>query len=174
MAFGIVCTFLLLNLPRIVASSIEVYHSNLILHCIKNEVRYVPSMNYYKLDFFARFFMVVNSAINFLIYCAVSSSFQVRKYEIYFSNSLGYALCFRIIFWVVWTEWDTPLPKQESVNIAKNCKEILKVTVTQISNLYCNNFFLYHLTVSNPCCREREPSFFFTLFWLDHDTITGC
>ena len=81
LAFGIVCTFLLLNLPRIVASSIEVYHSNLILHCIKNEVRYVPSMNYYKLDFFARFFMVVNSAINFLIYCAVSSSFQVRKIQ---------------------------------------------------------------------------------------------
>jgi len=81
LAFGIVCTFLLLNLPRIVASSIEVYHSNLILHCIKNEVRYVPSMNYYKLDFFARFFMVVNSAINFLIYCAVSSSFQETFFD---------------------------------------------------------------------------------------------
>ena len=77
LAFGIVSTFLVLNSPRIVASSIEVYHSNVILNCIENSVRYVPSMNYYKLDFFARFFMVVNSAINFLIYCAVSTTFQV-------------------------------------------------------------------------------------------------
>ena len=77
LAFGIVSTFLVLNLPRIVASSIEVYHSNVILNCIEHNTRYVPTMNYYKLDFFARFFMVVNSAINFLIYCAVSTSFQV-------------------------------------------------------------------------------------------------
>ena len=84
MAFGIVSTFLVLNSPRIVASSIEVYHSNVILNCIENSVRYVPSMNYYKLDFFARFFMVVNSAINFLIYCAVSTTFQVIFFFFFF------------------------------------------------------------------------------------------
>ena len=74
----IVITFTLLNLPRIVASTLEVTNTNLIIYCVENELRYVPSLNFYKLDFFARLFMVVNSALNFIIYCAVSTPFQVK------------------------------------------------------------------------------------------------
>jgi hypothetical protein len=77
LAIGIVLTFGMLNLARIVASSHEVVNTNLIIHCVSNKVRYVPTMTFYKLDFVARMLMVVNSAINFIIYCAVSTPFQV-------------------------------------------------------------------------------------------------
>ena len=79
----IVITFTLLNLPRIVASTLEVTNTNLIIYCVENELRYVPSLNFYKLDFFARLFMVVNSALNFIIYCAVSTPFQVKFFFLY-------------------------------------------------------------------------------------------
>ena len=77
----IVVTFTVLNLPRIVASTLEVTNTNLIIFCVENEVRYVPSIDFYKLDFFARLFMVVNSALNFIIYCAVSTPFQVKHFR---------------------------------------------------------------------------------------------
>ena len=80
MALVIVVTFTVLNLPRIVASTLEVTNTNLIIFCVENEVRYVPSIDFYKLDFFARLFMVVNSALNFIIYCAVSTPFQVKQF----------------------------------------------------------------------------------------------
>ena len=50
---------------------------SLIITCIESGRQYIPSMEFYKLDSMARMFMVVNSSINFLIYCAVSSAFQV-------------------------------------------------------------------------------------------------
>lgn len=76
LAIGIVITFTILNFPRIVASTIEVSNTNLIIKCVENGARYVPSDSFYKLDFFARMFMVLNSAINFIIYCAVSTAFK--------------------------------------------------------------------------------------------------
>ena len=55
------------------------FDSSLIITCIESGRQYIPSMEFYKLDSMARMFMVVNSSINFLIYCAISSPFQVRN-----------------------------------------------------------------------------------------------
>ena len=77
MAISIITTFAVLNFPRFIATIIEVINTNLIIKCVENEVRYLPTIQFYRLDYFARMLMVLNSAINFLIYCAVSTPFKV-------------------------------------------------------------------------------------------------
>jgi hypothetical protein len=76
-AIAIVTSFVVLHLPRIMASTHEVLNTKLIITCIEAGRQYIPPIDFYKMDFIARMLMVVNSAINFLIYCAVSSPFQV-------------------------------------------------------------------------------------------------
>ena len=78
MAISIITSFAVLNFPRFIATMIEVFNTNLIIRCIENEVRYLPTIEFYRLDYFARMLMVLNSAINFLIYCAVSTPFKVN------------------------------------------------------------------------------------------------
>ena len=77
MAIAIVISFAVLNLPRIAISAKEVTNTNLIITCVESERKFVPSLQYYQIDIVARFFMMVNSAINFVIYSAVSHPFQV-------------------------------------------------------------------------------------------------
>ena len=77
MAISIITSFAVLNFPRFIATIIEVVNTNLIIKCVENEVRYLPTISFYRLDYFARMLMVLNSAINFLIYCAVSTPFKV-------------------------------------------------------------------------------------------------
>jgi len=76
MALAIIVTFAVLNLPRIIASTVEVINTNQIIHCV--EQNYVPHKEFYLLDFVARICMILNSATNFLVYCAISTPFQVR------------------------------------------------------------------------------------------------
>jgi len=76
MAISIITSFAVLNFPRFIATIIEVVNTNLIIKCVENEVRYLPTISFYRLDYFARMLMVLNSAINFLIYCAVSTPFK--------------------------------------------------------------------------------------------------
>ena len=83
MAIAIVISFAVLNLPRIAISAKEVTNTNLIINCIENQKRFFPSIQYYQIDIIARTFMMVNSAINFVIYSAVSHPFQVSKYTNY-------------------------------------------------------------------------------------------
>ena len=71
----------MLNLPRIVASGIEVLNTELITFCLENKVKYLPAIHFYKLDFMARALMLLNSGINIIIYCAVSSQFQVISFS---------------------------------------------------------------------------------------------
>ena len=78
MAIAIVISFAVLNLPRIAISAKEVTNTNLIINCIENKRKFFPSLQYYQIDIIARTFMMVNSAINFVIYSAVSHPFQVR------------------------------------------------------------------------------------------------
>ena len=78
-AIVIVSLFVISNMPRILAGAQEVTNTSLIIHCIENKAQYIPSMDFYKLDFVARLLMVVNSSINFLIYCAVSAPFKVNE-----------------------------------------------------------------------------------------------
>ena len=82
MAIAIVISFAVLNLPRIAISAKEVTNTNLIINCIENKRKFFPSLQYYQIDIIARTFMMVNSAINFVIYSAVSHPFQVR-FKIY-------------------------------------------------------------------------------------------
>ena len=79
MAIAIVMSFAVLNLPRIAISATEVTNTDLIITCIENNRKYIPSLLYYKIDIVARMFMMVNSAINFVIYCAASTQFQVNE-----------------------------------------------------------------------------------------------
>ena len=79
MAIAIVISFVVLNLPRIAISFKEVTNTNLILFCIENKTGFYNSVEYFQIDVVARMFMMVNSAINFVIYSAVSHPFQVKK-----------------------------------------------------------------------------------------------
>ena len=85
-AIAIVTSFVVLHLPRILASTHEVLNTQLIITCIEAGRQYIPPIDFYKVDFVARMLMVVNSAINFLIYCAVSSPFQVRRNHVYYNK----------------------------------------------------------------------------------------
>ena len=76
-AIAIVISFAVLNLPRIAISAKEVTNLNLIIRCIENNRTFIPSLEYYKIDIVSRVFMIATSAINFVIYSAVSRPFQV-------------------------------------------------------------------------------------------------
>lgn len=62
---------------RIALGTDEVLHTALIIRCIDNKVRYITSLTYFRVDSIARLFMVVNASVNFLVYCAGSTAFQV-------------------------------------------------------------------------------------------------
>ena len=79
MAFATIITFAVLNLPRIIASTIEVMNIHLIIHCVEQKHEYVPNKGFYLLDFVARILMILNSATNFLVYSAISTPFQVQR-----------------------------------------------------------------------------------------------
>lgn len=81
-AIVIVSLFVISNMPRILAGAQEVTNTHLIIHCIENKTQYIPSMDFYKLDFVARLLMVINSSINFLVYCAVSTPFKRAFYDL--------------------------------------------------------------------------------------------
>jgi hypothetical protein len=76
-AIAIVSTFVILHLPRIAASTHEFANTKLIIFCIEAGRQYIPTIDFYKVDSVARLLMVCNSAINFIIYCAVNPNFQV-------------------------------------------------------------------------------------------------
>ena len=86
MAIAIVISFAVLNLPRIAISTKEVTNTNLLVTCIENKKKFFPSLQYYQIDIVARTFMMVNSAINFVIYSAVSHPFQVRELKVSISS----------------------------------------------------------------------------------------
>ena len=72
-----VVTFATLNLPRIIASTVEISNTDLIIKCVENNVRYIHTLTFYKLDVIAHMLMILNSAVNVIVYCAVSTPFQV-------------------------------------------------------------------------------------------------
>lgn len=78
-SFITVVTFATLNLPRIIASTVEISNTDLIIKCVENHVRYIHTLTFYKLDVIAHMLMILNSAVNVIVYCAVSTPFQVRS-----------------------------------------------------------------------------------------------
>ena len=75
--FAIVGLFFCLNMPRFVLGSFEVSNTWLILRCLENKVKYLSPLTFYRWDCISRLLMVVNSSINFLIYCTGSDQFKV-------------------------------------------------------------------------------------------------
>ena len=75
--FAIVGIFLCLNMPRMLVGGYEVSDTWLILHCVDSDFEYMPSLTFYRWDTVSRLLMVVNSAINFLIYCTGNKQFKV-------------------------------------------------------------------------------------------------
>jgi len=92
-AIAIVGLFVVSNLPRIILGFQEAtFHANFaqikfpilqvmststIIECISIGAHFIPTLNFFLWDCVARFLMIVNSSVNFLVYCGGSSSFQV-------------------------------------------------------------------------------------------------
>ena len=79
----IVGIFFFLNLPRVFMGGYEVGKMHLVLHCAEYKEDYHPQMWYYKVDNICRFLMVLNSSINFLIYCIGNEQFKVWSQQCY-------------------------------------------------------------------------------------------
>ena len=77
-AIAIVTLFVVSNMPRILLGFEEVVNTKTIIDCIEKDVQYIPSLTFFKVDSVARLLMIVNSSVNFLVYCAGSTAFQVR------------------------------------------------------------------------------------------------
>ena len=81
--FAIVAIFFCFNLPRILVGGYEVSKTWQILHCVSSDAEYMPDLTFYRWDTISRLLMVINSSINFLIYCTGSEQFKVRYMFIY-------------------------------------------------------------------------------------------
>ena len=53
-------------------------------------MQYIPSLLFFQMDLVARLLMVVNASVNFLVYCAGSTAFQVT-----------FSICFNLV-----VHWD--------------------------------------------------------------------
>ena len=73
----IVGVFFILNIPRVFMGAYEVSKMYLVIHCAEYRTEYHPEMWYYRSDNVCRLFMVLNSSINFLIYCIGNDQFKV-------------------------------------------------------------------------------------------------
>ena len=81
LTFAIVTLFFLLNLPRIALGGYEVSNTWLILRCVAKGSKYLSTLTFYRWDTISRLLMVINSSINFLIYCAGSQQFKVTLHS---------------------------------------------------------------------------------------------
>ena len=79
MACAIVFTFITLNLPRIIATANEIRNLDIIIFCIEKKRDYIGSLLAFQFDLVARTCMIINSSVNFIIYCAMSSAFKVKQ-----------------------------------------------------------------------------------------------
>lgn len=81
-AILIVVTFVLLNMLRLILGFFEMSQMFTIIKCVSGNVKPMQSLAHYKADEIARFLMVLNCSVNFLIYCCFSKSFQASHYFI--------------------------------------------------------------------------------------------
>ena len=71
-----VLVFLILNTPRIILGVMEVSELRNVELCYEKDMDYNMPKQTYIFDFFARFLVIINSSVNFLIYCVVGSEFR--------------------------------------------------------------------------------------------------
>ena len=73
--------FLILNTPRIILGVIEVSQLQNVELCYETGQEYNLSKQDYICDIIARFLVILNSSVNFLIYCVVGTDFRTRLYS---------------------------------------------------------------------------------------------
>jgi len=83
---ALVLVFLVLNTPRLILGLIEVTQLPRVEACYEAGLDYYIKKETYILDLLARFLVIINSSVNFVIYCLVGSQFRtelstiVKKY----------------------------------------------------------------------------------------------
>jgi len=77
----LVMVFLILNTPRIILGVIEVTELSTVEQCYEHDLDYHVSKETYILDFIARFLVILNSSLNFVIYCLVGSEFRSKMFS---------------------------------------------------------------------------------------------
>ncbi len=77
LTFAIVAIFFCFNLPRMLVGGYEVLQTWLILHCVEIGYDYLPNLTFYEWDSVSRLLMVINSSVNFLVYCIGNQHFKV-------------------------------------------------------------------------------------------------
>ena len=81
MMMVMVLVFLLTNFIRVILGIQELLEYSNADWCYLHDYDHNPSMLIYIMDFTARFLVILNSSINFLIYCMVGSKFRGRLLE---------------------------------------------------------------------------------------------
>ena len=76
MMMVLVVFFLLLNSPRLVLGLIEVTQLSTVELCYQHGLDFHIHKITYLLDFTARFLVILNSSVNFIIYCVAGSQFR--------------------------------------------------------------------------------------------------
>ena len=78
---AIVFVFLILNIPRLILGIMEVVEMGTVELCYELGLDYEVGKHIYIMDFLARFLVILNSSVNFIIYCLVGSEFrdQLRR-----------------------------------------------------------------------------------------------
>ena len=74
----LVLVFLILNTPRLILGLIEVTEMNAVKKCFEQGKNYELTKETYILDFIARCLVILNSSVNFLIYCLAGSEFRSK------------------------------------------------------------------------------------------------
>ena len=82
MMMVLVLIFLILNCPRLVLGLIEVTQLYSVELCYHHHLDYHIKKETYLLDFAARFLVILNSSINFIIYCLAGSQFRHKLLHI--------------------------------------------------------------------------------------------
>ena len=82
MMMVLVLIFLILNCPRLVLGLIEVTQLYSVELCYHHHLDYHIKKETYLIDFAARFLVIINSSINFIIYCLAGSQFRHKLLEI--------------------------------------------------------------------------------------------
>ena len=77
----LVTVFLILNTPRLILGIVEVTQLSTVEQCYEQGLPYNISKQTYLLDFVARFLVILNSSINFIIYILGGSEFRSKLCE---------------------------------------------------------------------------------------------